>query len=321
MIYEWQTVNGERNFGDALYTEIYSPEFLTACSNSDTHVFFLLGSLICDEIFEFADFIGKKPVFVHCGWNGKQLTKSKASNALFVGCRGEKTKNELSKLGIEVEDLGDPIYGLEIEIFPIETRNHKILFVPHISESSIFTDPFVFGCNEFLSPVIDDERDLKRIITIIKSAEFVLSGSMHIAMLAQISGVPFALFSSKETHYIDHEVKWMDWLSVFGIGDNEINFSEDIKEGSHWYRQVMSKLEHRKLPFNVPKVEREVSLMISHELTQQRDELTQQRDELTQQRDELTQQRDELTQQRDEMINSTIWRVTKPLRNVVNLLK
>jgi hypothetical protein len=56
-------------------------------------------------------------------------------------------------------------------------------------------------------------------------------------------------------------------------------------------------------------------------LTQQRDELTQQRDELTQQRDELTQQRDELTQQRDELLNSTIWKLTKPVRWFVNLIK
>jgi glycosyltransferase involved in cell wall biosynthesis len=52
-----------------------------------------------------------------------------------------------------------------------------------------------------------------------------------------------------------------------------------------------------------------------------RDELTQQRDELTQQRDELTQQRDELTQQRDELINSTIWKLTTPLRIAINFLK
>jgi predicted nucleic acid-binding Zn-ribbon protein len=57
------------------------------------------------------------------------------------------------------------------------------------------------------------------------------------------------------------------------------------------------------------------------ELTQQRDELTQQRDELTQQRDELTQQRDELTQQRDEIVNSTIWKLTNPLRKAIDLFK
>jgi hypothetical protein len=50
-------------------------------------------------------------------------------------------------------------------------------------------------------------------------------------------------------------------------------------------------------------------------------ELTQQRDELTQQRDELTQQRDELTQQRDEIANSTIWKLTNPLRRAIYLFK
>ena len=44
-------------------------------------------------------------------------------------------------------------------------------------------------------------------------------------------------------------------------------------------------------------------------------------DELTQQRDELTQQRDELTQQRDDLLNSTIWRATKPLRTLVHVFK
>jgi hypothetical protein len=57
------------------------------------------------------------------------------------------------------------------------------------------------------------------------------------------------------------------------------------------------------------------------ELTQQRDELTQQRDELTQQRDELTQQRDDLTQQRDAILNSTIWRATRPIRWFVSQFK
>ena len=57
------------------------------------------------------------------------------------------------------------------------------------------------------------------------------------------------------------------------------------------------------------------------ELIQQRDELIQQRDELIQQRDELTQERDELTQQRDELVNSTIWRLSKPLRDLINYLK
>ena len=51
-----------------------------------------------------------------------------------------------------------------------------------------------------------------------------------------------------------------------------------------------------------------------------KDELTRQRDELTRQRDELTRQRDELTRQRDELLDSTIWRATKPIRILIHFL-
>jgi hypothetical protein len=57
------------------------------------------------------------------------------------------------------------------------------------------------------------------------------------------------------------------------------------------------------------------------ELSQQHDELIQQRDELIQQRDELIQQRDELIQQRDALLGSTIWRLTKPLRDLINFFR
>jgi uncharacterized protein YfkK (UPF0435 family) len=39
------------------------------------------------------------------------------------------------------------------------------------------------------------------------------------------------------------------------------------------------------------------------------------------QRDELTKQRDELTKQRDEIVNSTIWKLTTPLRKLIDLFK
>jgi glycosyltransferase involved in cell wall biosynthesis len=43
--------------------------------------------------------------------------------------------------------------------------------------------------------------------------------------------------------------------------------------------------------------------------------------QLTHQRDELKHQRDELTHQREELLNSTIWKVTQPIRNLINLFK
>jgi glycosyltransferase involved in cell wall biosynthesis len=51
------------------------------------------------------------------------------------------------------------------------------------------------------------------------------------------------------------------------------------------------------------------------------DELTRQHDELTRQHDELTRQHDELTRQHDATVNSTIWKITKPLRQLINFVK
>jgi hypothetical protein len=57
------------------------------------------------------------------------------------------------------------------------------------------------------------------------------------------------------------------------------------------------------------------------QFSQERDALTQERDALTQERDALTQERDALTQERDALANSTIWRLTGPLRKILNYLK
>ena len=74
---------------------------------------------------------------------------------------------------------------------------------------------------------------------------------------------------------------------------------------------------------------------IQEVLTEQRDQLTEQRDQLTEQRDQLTEQRDQLTEQRDQLteqydalnqqykliIESTMWRATKPLRFLISRIK
>jgi hypothetical protein len=56
-------------------------------------------------------------------------------------------------------------------------------------------------------------------------------------------------------------------------------------------------------------------------LTAERDGLTAERDGLTAERDGLTAERDGLTAERDALINSTIWKATKPVRRVVAWIK
>ena len=319
MIYEWKSEAGLRNFGDALYSEIYSDDFLNFCRSSEKYVFFLIGSLICDDILDYAKFIDKTPVFIHCGWNGRLLTKEKAQNAIYIGYRGDETRRKLEDLGIDVVGALDPIYGLNVLDIPIEKSSGKTFFVPHISEISILTDPTIFGCTDLLSPAIVDEFDLGLIVSKIKSADFVLSGSMHVAMLAHLLGIPFGLFSSDVTKFVDHQIKWADWLCSFKVNKEEVRFFSNLNSAQNWYLEVGKLLESNLANLDISKIElSSLSTVLTREFTSKLDELTRQRDELTRQRDELTRQRDKLTRQRDELtakleavVNSRIWRFTK----------
>jgi hypothetical protein len=115
---------------------------------------------------------------------------------------------------------------------------------------------------------------------------------------------------------------------------SELDFTHNLYEesfqvligkiSSNFYKDKFILVEEELMKMNSqPSLEMKFNRMMNYsiKLIQQRDELIQQRDELTQQRDELTQQRDELTQQRDELLNSTIWKLTKPLRGLINLVK
>jgi hypothetical protein len=161
-------------------------------------------------------------------------------------------------------------------------------------------------------------------------------GNSHFfdAAMSLIKGDPEFFEQSSSTQVLSNQeifdVYYSKLLSVRVELDATLNLYEDSREDfisnlpSDYFKEIFTsafrELEGlEKQPTSTVKYKRMKIRAI--ELTQQRDELTQQRDELTQQRDELTQQRDELTQQRDELVNSTIWRFSKPLRDLINFLK
>jgi hypothetical protein len=138
---------------------------------------------------------------------------------------------------------------------------------------------------------------------------------MHVAMLAHKARVPFALFSSKDTQFVDHEVKWFDWLSIFDISPNEVEFSSEINMGMRWYSKIVSKLDHKLNDFDSSEVEDMVGNMIDH------NELIRQHNELIRQHNELIRQHNELIRQHNELLNSRIWKLTKPYRDLINFIK
>jgi hypothetical protein len=63
----------------------------------------------------------------------------------------------------------------------------------------------------------------------IAGAEFVLTGSLHGAILAQAYGIPWAAY---DDGYVDAPPKWNDWAAYLGI---RIEFIETLSEGRQWW--------------------------------------------------------------------------------------
>jgi hypothetical protein len=65
----------------------------------------------------------------------------------------------------------------------------------------------------------------------IAGASFVLTGSLHGAIIAQAYGVPWAAF---DDGCIDTPVKWRDWAEYLGIS---MAFTPTLEAGRHWWTQ------------------------------------------------------------------------------------
>jgi hypothetical protein len=60
--------------------------------------------------------------------------------------------------------------------------------------------------------------------------KFVLTGSLHGAILAQAYGVPWAAY---DDGYVDVPEKWYDWADYLRI---RIAFVSDLRTGLDWWR-------------------------------------------------------------------------------------
>ena len=234
MIYEWTLEDGTRNFGDALYEVLLSPDMRLDWEEDEDHLFFPIGSVICDRSIEDALWRGMQPVFVGCGWRGEPLTTSLAQEAIFVGCRGPMTREELLLHDIDVPVTLDPAYELP-GIVGAGDPNALTLVVRHILDPYGYDsdDLRELGADAMHSPAVRDRGDVLRMIRTLSGARFVLAGSMHAAMVAHAYGVPFALLGGD---YVDCPPKWEDWLASVGLGDPV--FVDSVPEGREWWRSV-----------------------------------------------------------------------------------
>ena len=191
------------------------------------------------------------------GWRGAPLSETVLWRVQFHAVRGPRT---VAGLGLPVDTpLGDP--ALLLPRLRTETIKYhgRALVVPHfyrIDQMHAAQRCRLTGCDELLSirvigaPVPGRRISPRRLPGVIKpfirfgipihtaqqtirhiaGAGFVLTGSLHGAILAQAYGVPWAAY---DDGYVDVPEKWYDWADYLGI---RIAFVSDLKMGMNWWR-------------------------------------------------------------------------------------
>jgi len=235
MIYEWKLDGVTRNFGDALPEVLLDPPTYRKWSMDADRVHFPIGSTIENSHLKRAFEGGKIPVFHGCGWRGESLEPELVKIAEFHGVRGPDTQAELRKHGIETEVTLDPAYELP-KILPKAGPNGLAFAVRHILDKSDYTLNSIheLGADALFSPVVEDDTDIIAFIEKVSGARFVLSGSMHAAIVAHAYGVPFALLNGD---YIDCPPKWHDWLGSVGVTD--VRFVDNVRDGRAWHNSAV----------------------------------------------------------------------------------
>ena len=149
------------------------------------------------------------------------------STSTYCGVRGPLTRN---LLGLSADTpLGDPGFLLPLFHAPRtdeETRG-KAICVPHFDDRRDGAALLAAsGAEAVVRPGVDANlASLSRCIDAIASADFVLSASLHGAIVAAAYGRPFAFWDPGR---IDVPFKWRDFALSIG---REARFAGDLAEG------------------------------------------------------------------------------------------
>lgn len=178
----------------------------------------------------------------------------------FFAVRGPRTSEGLH-LSSRIA-LGDPALLLPY-LIPLSAAPHgRTVAMPHCSRLTAMTASqrrIQTGCDEVLSPMVlrspGDKTfwrtSFKDLFGLLKSqtcygtrthnlwgvlgriagAGFVLTGSLHGAILSQAFGVPWAAYHDG---YMDAPAKWTDWAAYLGI---DIKLVRTLKDGRDWWQE------------------------------------------------------------------------------------
>lgn len=240
-----------QNFGDYL-PELFS-KYILKYPIVQADLYYFVGSVI-DEVWirralrQNRGLPSGKVAFWGCGKRDERPLPPRARALCdFYGVRGPLTRDALD-LPAETP-LGDTGFLTPLIYFSHPKKAQTLsnpentICIPHVSERKSDEELLkMSGCASVVRPRINaDERSLREILDTIRSADFVLSNSLHGAIIACAYDVPFAMWDSG---YVDIPFKWSDFAQSINL---DATFVSNLAEGISFYGDIRGKVEKPKL--------------------------------------------------------------------------
>src|SRR6218665_1841792 len=206
-----------QNFGD--YASILLAELFAEDLEAKDDIYDLVGSVISNYWVEQALAKKKPGAKIHfwgCGYRGDgDYDYRDHPDVVIHAVRGPKT---IEALGLPKDmAYGDPAFLLPLMLPQPQYNTGKVLLVPHMYETDltgIINDKKSIGFDAMMLPTVNNRQKLKMLIREIATAEFVMAGAMHAAIIAAAYGVPFCFFKKE---HLDLPFKWEDLAQSLNI--------------------------------------------------------------------------------------------------------
>ncbi len=183
--------------------------------------------------------------FWGCGQRDEHVIDARLrARCRFHGVRGPLTRSRLGLPGNTV--VGDPALLLPLLHEPRLLPNlaGRSICIPHFHD--VAPDARIIeksGADFVIRPALAASLDaLLQVIDVICSAQFVLAGALHAAIIACAYRRPFAYYIED---YIDLPFKWLDFSASVNI---PALFARNVQEGKHaWTSMLAPALQRPKL--------------------------------------------------------------------------
>lgn len=239
--YYWSQDQTDKNFGD--YIGHWMLERL-GCHFSDKPSSCLIscGSIINQGIMR----PGTKWVIWGSGIAAdSQINESNVRNfgrMKIYSVRGPRTAK---KLGYPDLPQGDPALLIPI-FYNNRAKKDRVVYVPHWwSYKKVAKDMYgsmkETGADLIINPMVPANHFLS-IIDDICTAKFVLTNSLHGAIVAQAYGIPWAPCRTRPEGPLD-VFKWTDWFQYLGLENLYPDTVSNYEEGKGWWLGVKDRIK------------------------------------------------------------------------------